>query len=139
MSSPTRPGSADGHFGTVEHAAVGQGRRGGRVLRRWPAACHLQLDYFDQRYGGLVPAAVFDADGEEVDEDMERGRSATVLVSRRFPGTWPTTKADWAATTPSVGGLNQDRIPCVKLKSAAAMTLKRIGSPTGMPTCNPVS
>ncbi len=41
------------------------------VLRQWPDAFSLQMDHSDQRYGGLVPAAVLDADGQELDDDME--------------------------------------------------------------------
>lgn len=33
------------------------------LLRQWPDAAYLQMDYSDQRYGALAPAAVLDANG----------------------------------------------------------------------------
>ncbi len=41
------------------------------MLRRWPDAVYLQLNHSGQRYGGLVPVALLDADGQELDGDME--------------------------------------------------------------------
>jgi len=41
------------------------------VLRQWPDAVYLQMDYSDQEYGALVPVAVLHADGQEFDDDME--------------------------------------------------------------------
>jgi len=48
----------------VEFAADG-------VLRQWPEAAYLQMDYSDQEYGAMVPVAVLDADGQELDDGME--------------------------------------------------------------------
>lgn len=41
------------------------------VLRQWPGAAYLRMDYSDQEYGAMVPVAVLDADGQELDDGME--------------------------------------------------------------------
>ncbi len=54
------------------------------VLRQWPDAVYLQMDHSDQRYEGLVPVAVLDADRQELDGDMELWMSSTAAPCARL-------------------------------------------------------
>lgn len=70
------------------------------ILRRWPDAVDLQLDHSGQRYKGLVPVAVLDADGEELDDmklwdGLDNGAHVPSLIVNL-----PTTKQTGRSTAP---------------------------------------
>lgn len=111
------------------------------VLRHWPDAVYLQMDYSDQRYGGLVAVAVLDADGEELDggnmelwDELDNGADVSVLI-----GNLDDDRGDWsvhrtyATSEARASGVN----PFLDIKMAAAMTTKEIGSSAGATQYSP--
>lgn len=108
-------------------------------LRHWPGAVYLQIDYSDQEHGALVPVAVLDADGQELEVDMElwdeldSGAHVPDLIGNLNDhcGDWSVHRTYANSEAPRQASTRAD------LKKAAAMTSKEIGSTSGVHDYSP--
>lgn len=81
------------------------------ILRQWPDAAYLQMEYSDQKYSALTPWTILDADGEVLDDDCEmwdeldNGANVTGLISNLSDD-----GGDWADDKRFLNRNAQDRL-----------------------------
>lgn len=106
------------------------------ILREYPDATHLSLDYSDQTLGEMVPNEVLDANGDAIDadnagfwDDLEDADIGGLVGNLTDDGDW-TVCRDFATDEDRQNGEN----PRLNLAAAAALDTDQIVSSTGIKT-----